>query len=74
MFFLYKNFYFKENFKFYYIITTKKIYYGEIGKICKNKLIKLGMGILGYKNCSMVKKWRIENTLVVFYLKNANNI
>ena len=72
MFFLYKNFYFKENFKYYYIITTKTIYYGEIRKICKNKLIKHGMGILSYKNCGILKKCRIEITLIVFYMKNGN--
>ena len=79
MFFQFKNLYFKEKFKYYYIYTTKTIYYGEIGKICKNKLIKHGMGILGYKDCGLVKigefkNDKIENTLVVFFLNNGKNL
>ncbi len=79
MFFHYKNIYFKDNFKYYYIYTTKTMYYGEIGKICKNKLIKHGMGILGYKDCGLVKigefkNDKIENTLVVLYLNNGKNL
>ena len=61
MFFHYKNIYFKDNFKYYYIYTTKTMYYGEIGKICKNKLIKHGMGILGYKDCGLVKIGEFKN-------------